>query len=351
MRLAFVGGNNQFGQLDADGLRRAVAEGPLRGRIELHDPAGLVHQDDAVERDVEDGIVASPGVSRIGLRQLARANLLFERRRAVRRLAHLRDAATAGDDEEDVFEDDPGGVLHPAPLARDQHAVDRLRPEGPAQHVIQGDDDGGRNQHPPVAIEGEKGERPEDVKMGFDASAGEVDEQRAHQHLRDGDGVARRGLARSKQPQESGNRLIDAADDDRRPDVQMRATDGTGPGKRRHPQREHDAGDPLEPHQPREQPVGALVDVLLVRGEQLARSTRHRSGFQHGLRGGHRNGLQGRGSATERKQGTAEHGCAGAIRRLAIQERDQCDRRPALSPACPRAPVMPPLKSRAPRVS
>ena len=273
VRLGFAGGNNQFGQLDADRLGRAVAEGPLRGRIELYDAAALVHHDDAVQRDVQNGIVASPGVSRIGLRELACPNLLFERRRTVRRIAHLQDASTAGDEQEYVFEDDPCGVLDPAPLTRHQDAVNRLRPQGPTQHVIQGDDDGGRDENFPVAIEGQKGERAKDVKVGFDASAGEVDEQRAHQHLGDGDRVTRRRLAGPKPPQESGEQADRAADDDGRPDMEMRAADRTGPGKRRHPQREHDPGDPLEPHQTGEQPVGALVDVLLVRGEELAGST------------------------------------------------------------------------------
>ena len=53
--------------------------------------------------------------------------------------------------------------------------------------------------------------------------------------------------------------------DDRRPDVQMRAADRAVPRQRRHPQREDDARDPLEAHQAGEQPVGAPVDVVLVR--------------------------------------------------------------------------------------
>ena len=57
---------------------------------------------------------------RVGLRQLACPNLLFEGRRAVRRVPHLRDAATNGDEEKHVFEDHPGGVLEPAPLTDDQ---------------------------------------------------------------------------------------------------------------------------------------------------------------------------------------------------------------------------------------
>ena len=114
--------------------------------------------------------------------------------------------------EKDVFEDHPGGVLQPAPLAGHQHAVDRLRPEDAAQHVIQRHDDGGRNQHAPVAIEGEERQRAEDVKMRFDAAAGQVDQQRAHQHLRDGDRVARRRQARPEHAEQRGEQADDAAE-------------------------------------------------------------------------------------------------------------------------------------------
>ena len=62
----------------------------------------------------------------------------------------------------------------------------------------------------------------------------------------------------------AGEQADDAADDDGGPDVQVRAADGAVPRQRRHPQREDDPGDPLERHQAREQPVGALVNVPLV---------------------------------------------------------------------------------------
>ena len=91
----------------------------------------------------------------------------------------------------DVFEDDPRRVFQPSPLTRDQYTVDRLRPEDAAQEVIQGHNDGRWNQHPPVAIEGEKGERTEHVEVRFDAAARQMDQQRAHQHLCDRDREAR----------------------------------------------------------------------------------------------------------------------------------------------------------------
>ena len=133
---------------------------------------------------------------------LARADLVLERRRALSRLLHFLDAAAAGDEQEDVLEEDPGRVLQPAPLTRHHHAIHRLRPEHAAQHVIQRDDDRGRNQDPPVPVERQERERTKYVEVRFDAAAGEVDQERTHQHLRDGDDVPRRRQAGSKQAQE-----------------------------------------------------------------------------------------------------------------------------------------------------
>ena len=78
-------------------------------------------------------------------------------------------------------------MLEEAPPLGVDEAVDRLGPEDAADEVVGRDDDRGRHEHAPVAIEGEEGERAEDVEVGLDAPAGEVDQQRRPQHLRDGD--------------------------------------------------------------------------------------------------------------------------------------------------------------------
>ncbi len=132
------------------------------------------------------------------LRLLARADLLFERCGALGRLPHLGQAADARHQQEHVFEHHPGRVLEPAPLARDEHAIHRLRPEQAAQHVIQRHDDGGGNHDAPVTIERQERQRAEHVEVRFDASAREVDQQGAHQHLGDANREAGRRLARSR---------------------------------------------------------------------------------------------------------------------------------------------------------
>jgi hypothetical protein len=57
--------------------------------------------------------------------------------------------------------------------------------------VVEGNDDSCGNQDAPITIERQERERTEDVKVCLDTSTGQVDEQSAHQHLRDGDDVAR----------------------------------------------------------------------------------------------------------------------------------------------------------------
>ena len=62
--------------------------------------------------------------------------------------------------------------------------------------MIGRNDDGGGNQHAPILVERQEGQRAEDVKVGFDSSAGQVDEKRGPQHLCDGNDMARERGAR-----------------------------------------------------------------------------------------------------------------------------------------------------------
>ena len=214
---------------------------------------------------------------RVVLGLLARAHFLLERGPAHRRFLHLDDAALAGDQEEDVLEDDPRRVLQPSPLAGDQHAVDRLGPEHAAQHVIERDDDRGGQQHAPVAVKREKCQRPEDVKVRFEAAAGQVNQERAHEHLRHGDRVARRCFARAQQAEQRREETNPAAEKDGGPDVDVRAADRAVPRERRHPEGEDNAGDPLEHHQAREELIRPPVDFVLMPGEQIVGPTADRS--------------------------------------------------------------------------
>ncbi len=159
----------------------------------------------------------------------------FEDRRAIGNLIQLARAADALHHQEHIFEPDPGRMFEPAPLARHEHAVDRLRPEDAAQQVIERDHDGGRDEDAPVAIKRQERQRAEHVEMRFDAAAGQEDEQRAHQHLRGGDNVACGEQARTKICEQRGKHADGAAEEHRRPDVDVRLARRAVPGERRDP--------------------------------------------------------------------------------------------------------------------
>jgi hypothetical protein len=69
-------------------------------------------------------------------------------------LAQLPKAAGNCDEEERVLEGHPREVLERPPPAGGEHAVHRLRPERPAQRVVEHRDERRGEQHPPVAIPG-----------------------------------------------------------------------------------------------------------------------------------------------------------------------------------------------------
>ena len=139
-------------------------------------------------------------------------------------VAHLAHAAPDGDEKEGVLEEDPSRVFEPAPVAHREYAVDRLRPEHSAQEVVGGHDDGGRDEHPPVPVEGKEGQRAEDVEMRLQTPPREVYEERRHQHLRGRDDVAGRVLARPQYGQHDGEEAQGAAEEDRDPDVDVSLT-------------------------------------------------------------------------------------------------------------------------------
>jgi hypothetical protein len=114
--------------------------------------------------------------------------------------------------------------------------------------MVCGDDGGGRDEHPPVAVEREERERAEDVEVGLDAAAREMYEQRRHQHLPGGYRVARRGRAGVAQRERDRQQVDRAAEKDRRPDVEVNLTRLPDPGARRDDARRDDARDPLQDH-------------------------------------------------------------------------------------------------------
>ncbi len=183
-------------------------------------------------------LVGLPAQALIRLLQLAGTLLHDPLHRRVRRLdlrltrgqvAQLPQRLETAADQHDVLEDDPDGVLQPSPGADDRDAINRARPEDPPQEMVQSHDGRGGDQHPVVAVQGQERERTEDVEVGLDPSAHQVDQQRAHEHLADRDRMSRR--RRAGPPPNPTERQADdqTTQDDRCPDVDMDCIRLTGP--------------------------------------------------------------------------------------------------------------------------
>jgi hypothetical protein len=81
----------------------------LKHQLEIGRPRQR-ESDSRCERSERAGVI-------LGL--LTRSHFLLQIRGSLRSFVHLGGASQAGDDEKHVFEDDPGCVFDPAPLARD----------------------------------------------------------------------------------------------------------------------------------------------------------------------------------------------------------------------------------------
>ena len=112
------------------------------------------------------------------------------------------------------------------------------------------------------------------MEVRLDAPARQMDQQRAHQHLRRPRSCSGSRQARPEDAEQRRKEADRAAEEDRRPHVKVDAADRALPRERRYPEREDDAEQPLEGHQPRKQPIGSPVDVVLVLSEELARAKR-----------------------------------------------------------------------------
>ncbi len=157
----------------------------------------LVDQDEAMVEVVDEQGVGNPvddsAEQRVALAKLRgpRFHLALDPREEVLQLgltrghgAHLAGRSEARDDEDGVLEDDPTGVLEPAPGARRRDAEDRPWPEDAAEVVVERDDGRGGEHDPRVAVDGQEGERAEDVEVSLDPPAREVNQQGPEEHLR-----------------------------------------------------------------------------------------------------------------------------------------------------------------------
>ena len=184
---------------------------------------------------------------------------LLERGQSARALPHQPGARRHRGQEEDVFEGDPAGVLEPAPAARVRDSVNRFRPEQASQQVIRRNDQAADEDRLGVAVEGKERQGPEDVEMGLDPPARQVDEENRREHLAYGDTLAGHERPRLSKNEDDGENGNQAAQNDGGPDVRMKARGKALPAPRRRPYRERHAEQPLRRHEHEKEPVGLLV--------------------------------------------------------------------------------------------
>ena len=115
-----------------------------------------------------------------------------------------------------------------------------------------------------ISVEGEKCQRSEDVEVGLDPAAGQVDQKGRQQHLPDRDHMTRKncsGKDKGEVDRQAGDR---AAQHHGGPEMDMGLAGRTRPGQRRDPIRCRDTHEPLEDHEAGEQVIRAALDRQLI---------------------------------------------------------------------------------------
>ena len=93
-----------------------------------------------------------------------------------------------------------------------------------------------RSQHFPIAVAGQKRQRTEDMKMGFNSTSGQMDQQRRKKHLRNCDRVACQETSWLFPDQKNRKTGNCSTQKNCRPDVPVHVTGCADPGPRRNPE-------------------------------------------------------------------------------------------------------------------
>src|SRR5712671_880460 len=122
-------------------------------------------------------------------------------------------------------------MFQPPPGSARQEAKNRLRPKHSTQEMIASHDHCGGKEHSPVPIKCQERQRPENVKMGFNATSCEMNEQCRGQHLADGDDMPGNRAARLDPRQHHREARYDTANQYCGPDMPVGLTDSAGPSR------------------------------------------------------------------------------------------------------------------------
>lgn len=135
--------------------------------------------------------------------------------------------------------------------------------------VVEHHDGRHRGEHAPIAIAGQQCQRTEDVKMGFDPTAREVDQDRGSEPLGDGHRVPRHRATGAQDCHQDRRPDDRAAQENGRPNVRVNPARLARPRSGRHHDRRRDLAGPLQHQQPGKQPVHPTALAKSLRGEQL----------------------------------------------------------------------------------
>ncbi len=137
------------------------------------------------------------------------------------------------------------------------------------RQVVEHHDGRHRGEHAPIAIAGQQCQRTEDVKMGFDPTAREVDQDRGSEPLGDGHRVPRHRATGAQDCHQDRRPDDRAAQENGRPNVRVNPARLARPRSGRHHDRRRDLAGPLQHQQPGKQPVHPTALAKSLRGEQL----------------------------------------------------------------------------------
>ena len=155
----------------------------------------------------------------------------------------------------------------PPPL-RIGRAIDGLGPEQAAQELVPHHGQRGGEQHLPVPVEGQEGQRAEDVEVRLDAAAREVDEQPRPEHLADGHPMPREGRARPQPHQRHGKDGQHPAEGQRHEQLALHPARMALRRLGREQHRDDDGHQPLAHHQPGQEAIHPAPHRFLVLGEE-----------------------------------------------------------------------------------
>src|ERR1043166_9374887 len=201
-----------------------------------------------------------------------------------------------------------------------------------------------RNKYSPIAVERQNNEGAKDMEVRLDPATSQIDQERGHEHLTNRDDMTSLRRSRPSSDHPNGKSADGGANEYRPPDMNFDLAGLSAPRPRCNQKGSSDGSEPLHDHQPFEKAVRPQIYFIAMLREELGRARgRRRTGevcFHFRLVHGRARPLRFASVQPKTKL------CFGWAAPLRTREIIACS--PALSPACPRDSVMPPLNNKCP---